>query len=151
MLCQKGAIPCAICFTHVFLCFSPFSRSSFYPHDFPHRFHCIVWFCTFNIALPSLHILLYLIIQGNEQPTFTSFRCERILIRDIIHAFCTWAHYWGGESSRALRSICITRTHIVLCVHCRSGKGAIKSKLMTFYMSNKGKHFTQFGLCFLFS
>lgn len=48
----------------------------------------------------------------------------------------------------ALRSI---HSLIVLCVHCRSGKGAIKSKLMTFYMSNKGKHFTQFGLCVLSS
>lgn len=47
----------------------------------------------------------------------------------------------------ALRSI---HSLIVLCVHCRSGKGAIKSKLMTFYMSNKGKHFTQFGLCMCF-
>lgn len=49
------------------------------------------------------------------------------------------------ELREALKSILIPRYY----AYCRSGKGAIKSKLMTFYMSNKGKHFTQFwtGFC----
>lgn len=59
-------------------------------------------FIYFQRRFLSLHnaLSIYLLIQGNEQPTFTSLRCERILIRDIIHAFRTWAHYWGdgGES-----------------------------------------------------
>lgn len=75
MLCQKGAIQCAICFTHVslFLTFAPtLSIVCVSFSQFQRRFYCIACLYSVSHCLPSLHIPLRRIIQGNEQPTFTS-------------------------------------------------------------------------------
>lgn len=146
---------CAICFTHTF-----FIRLS-PPWS--------VYVCLFSFAIaPAMfsvpcHIDFYLFRILLLVFFCPKWRATNIFFIALANAFWFGTHHshdfareHTAEPSQGCGASSIFDSNVIyllqyLCVYtdCHSGKGAIKSKLMTFYMSNKGKHFTHIGRCFL--
>lgn len=116
MCCHKGTIQHAICFTHFFFTNEQLGEKK-------------------NRILQHLLYLSHFIFLSKKQP-FTRRWCGNPFW-SLCTQFCTWVYSTRDDEV----NFCVLYRYYA---YCRSGKGAIKSKLMTFYMSNKRKHFTQF-------